>query len=292
VFKINTLFASFTTLHSFTGSDGAYPNSGLTLSGSVLYGTTSYGGSNYDGTVFKVNTDGTSYTVLKDFAYSDGSPSGTLTLSGSALYGTTAYGGNSSLGTVFQVNTDGTDYTVLKHFASDGSYPYAGLTLSGTVLYGTTGGGGSGGNGTVFAVNTDGTGFLNLHNFTASAYPYYTNSDGVAPEAKLILSGNTLYGTAAYGGSSGNGTLFAIKTNGTGFTTLYSFQALDTNTFANSDGSSPRGVVLSGNTLCGTAAYGGSSGDGTVFASIPMARDLRPCIALLASPTEVFRLPG
>ena len=41
----------------------------------------------------------------------------------------------------------------------------------------------------------------------------------------LILSGNTLYGTAYYGGSAGNGTVFALNTNGTGFTTLHTFTA-------------------------------------------------------------------
>ena len=40
---------------------------------------------------------------------------------------------------------------------------------------------------------------------------------------RLILSGNTLYGTASSGGSSGDGTVFAVNTDGTGFTTLHSF---------------------------------------------------------------------
>ena len=47
---------------------------------------------------------------------------------------------------------------------------------------------GSAANGTVFAVNTDGTGFTNLYSFT-------DGSDGANPNAGLILSGNTLYGT-------------------------------------------------------------------------------------------------
>ena len=100
------------------------------------------GGSSDAGTVFKVNTDGTGYTVLKNFTGSDGAdPScGPDVLSGSTLYGTTHYGGSSDDGTVFKLNTDGTGYTVLKNFTgSDGAYPYAGLTLSGSVLYGTTG---------------------------------------------------------------------------------------------------------------------------------------------------------
>jgi uncharacterized repeat protein (TIGR03803 family) len=92
-----------------------------------------------------------------------------------------------------------------------------------------------------------------------SVFPI-SNSDGASPYAGLILSGNTLYGTTFYGGTSGYGTVFAINTDGTGFTTLYSFTQ-------GSDGCCPKAVlILSGNTLYGTAELGGSSGNGTVFA--------------------------
>jgi uncharacterized repeat protein (TIGR03803 family) len=178
---------------------------------------------------------------------------------------------------VFAVKTDGTGFTTLYSFTqdpnfphtSDGNNPAAGLVLSGNTLYGTAGGGSSR-EGTVFALKTDGTGFTNLYSFTAvrSSYPYI-NSDGGGPEG-LILSDNTLYGTAYYGGSSAAGTVFAINTDGTGFTILHSFTAIHNNT--NSDGASPRGrLILSDNTLYGAAYQGGSSGNGTVFSiSLPV----------------------
>ncbi len=130
-----------------------------------------------------------------------------------------------------------------------------GVILSGNTLYGTTMGG-SGSFGTIFAVNTDGTGFATLYSFT-------DGSDGAYPQAALTLSGNTLYGTASQGGSavgtSGSGTVFAVNTDGTGFTTVHSFTARSGN--ANSDGASPwAGLILSGNTLYGTAANGGEFG--------------------------------
>jgi len=65
----------------------------------------------------------------------------------------------------------------------------------------------------VFAVNTDGTGFTTLHSFTAggtNSSGVFTNSDGAYPQAGLILSGNTLYGTASSGGGSGSGTVFSL----------------------------------------------------------------------------------
>src|SRR5262245_59218288 len=68
-----------------------------------------------------------------------------------------------------------------------------------------------------------------LHSFTLPLPAYheshllYTNSDGAYPYAGLALSGDTLYGTAFYGGGSSAGTIFAVNTDGTGFTTLHSF---------------------------------------------------------------------
>ena len=151
---------------------------------------------------------------------------------------------------------------------SDGANPWAGLILSGNTLYGTALGGGNSGWGTVFAINTKGTGFTNLHSFTAASGSNYTNSDGANIRGGLLLSGNTLYGTASGGGSWGNGTVFAINTNGNGFTNLHSFTALDVATdTTNGDGANPyAGLILSGNRLYGTAQWGGTSGNGTVFA--------------------------
>ena len=82
------------------------------------------------------------------------------------------------------------------------------------------------------------------------------------PEAGLVLSGHTLYGTAYNGGSKNFGDVFSINTSGTGFTTLYSF----TNGV---DGFSPgSGVILSGNTLYGTASGGGTNGVGTIYSLV------------------------
>jgi uncharacterized repeat protein (TIGR03803 family) len=50
--------------------------------------------------------------------------------------------------------------------------------------------------------------FTTLHSFTALASS--TNSDGAKPYVGLILSGNTLYGTAQLGGSADAGTVFSL----------------------------------------------------------------------------------
>jgi uncharacterized repeat protein (TIGR03803 family) len=215
----------------------------------------------------------------------DDNPNAGLLLSGSTLYGTalgSAYngGGKSSnlSGAVFKLNTNGTGFTNFYLFSlvdqssltnTDGANSAAQLVLSGNRLYGTTERGGfyksgSFASGTVFAINTDGTGFTNLYNFSAevvNGLGYYTNKDGVNPSAGLVLSGSKLFGTTSAGGIWGSGTVFAINTDGTGFTNLYSFNP------TNGDGSGQKSsLILSSNTLYGTAQSGGSSGNGTVFA--------------------------
>jgi len=252
---------TFRTLYSFTGgSDSAGPG-WLISSGNTLYGTAG-------GTLFSVHTDGTGFSTF----YSGSNSPNDLILSGGFLYGAGGDGDYGS-GTVVAIHTDGTGFTTLYSFTptsgfpdyvnSDGAFPQ-GLILSGNTLYGTTTRGGNG-SGTVFSINTDGTGFTTLYSFGAlSPGPPYVNSDGAWPGI-LILSGNSLYGTAHVGGSSGNGIVFTLNTDGTGFKTLHSFTAIDSNDH-NADGAFPRaGLILSSNTLYGTADFGGSLGSGTVF---------------------------
>ena len=107
-FKMNIDGTGFQILHNFGPGnvDGNTPEDSLTLSGSTLYGMTPFGGTDGNGTVFQMNTDGTAYQVLHNFAY--GSPEGTepfgsLTLDGSTLYGMTWQGGANGNGTVFSL---------------------------------------------------------------------------------------------------------------------------------------------------------------------------------------------
>jgi uncharacterized repeat protein (TIGR03803 family) len=298
VFAVKTDGTGFMTLHSFNYLDGASPYAGLILSGDTLYGTVHRGSGagavqgNGDGAVFAIRTNGTGFTNLHSFTGGSdgGGPLGRLILSGNTLYGTAGYGGSSGVGTVFALNTNGTGFTTLHSFAaathsccaglycyclinSEGAYPYAGLILSGNTLYGTANQGGSSGQGTVFSVNTDGTGFTNLHSFTvpSAPYPVYlggSNSDGANPQEELVLSGNTLYGTAHFGGRFGYGTVFSVNTDGTGFTNLHSFTG--------TNGANPNGLILSGSTLYGTAG-------GTVF-----NLSFRPQLTITPSGTNVI----
>jgi uncharacterized repeat protein (TIGR03803 family) len=227
VFAVNTDGTGFTNLHGFSGTDGASPFASVILVGDSLYGTTSDSGTSGSGTVFALNTNGTGFRTLYRFTAippypspstnEDGySPQAGLVSGDKTLYGTTSGGGIAGFGTVFSLNTNGTGFQVLHSFTggSEGASPSR--ILCGNTLYGTTlgdiVGGGTTERGTVFAINIDGTGFHTLYTF-AELPPFpgpYTNSDGGNPKS-LILSGNTLYGTTLYGGSSGYGTVFSIS---------------------------------------------------------------------------------
>src|SRR5262249_36087498 len=119
-------------------------------------------------------------------------------------------------------------------------------------LYGMTHLGGTGSEGAVFKVRTDGSGFAVLHSFTGS--------DGAGPYGGVVLDASGyLYGTTGGGGAPNLGTIFKVKPDGTGFSTLYSFSG--------SDGALPYATpILDGSGyLYGTTRDGGASSLGNVY---------------------------
>ena len=260
--------AEYRILHNFAGgtNDGATPLGSLIQSDSFLYGMTMSGGGSGNGTIFRMNTDGTGFQLLRSFAgpSSDGSrPYGSLLLSGSTLYGMAGSENSSYNGTLFKIGTDGADFQVVHRFAGppdDGKWPYDSLIQSGPTLYGMTVAGGSHYNGsstwggTVFKVNNDGTDYQVLHNFGGGA------NDGQWSPGNLILSGSNLYGMTFGGGGSGLGTVFKIGADGTGFQLLHSFAG------GYNDGSKSHGsLIQAGDALYGMTNAGGSSNKGVVF---------------------------
>jgi uncharacterized repeat protein (TIGR03803 family) len=290
LYSVQTDGSHFTTVHTFSSpyvtplnfinGDGAKPQQTLALQSNVLYGTTSEGGPGGYGTVFKVNTDGTGFTNLYYFrGGSDGiNPQGGVVVVGNTVYGSTTGGGTVGAGTVYRVNTDGSGYKIMHNFsgaATDGGIGVGGLVQSNGMLYGTTrGGGGTNGHGVVFALSTNANGtaagYSNLYVFHGNPTPgnVSSNNEGASPEAGVVLSGDTLYGTTSAGGTNGAGLVFSIRTDGTHYTALHIFSYANPNgANTNSDGSDPLcALALSGNTLYGTAGAGGTNGNGTVFA--------------------------
>jgi len=103
VFQINSAVQppALTTLYSFAGSDGSYPQAGvIQASDGNFYGVTTEGGANGDGTAFEITSSG-ALTTLYSFCFQSGctdgeGPYGELAqVSTGTIYGTTYFGGAS-----------------------------------------------------------------------------------------------------------------------------------------------------------------------------------------------------
>lgn len=137
-----------TVLHRFRGTyDGRDPRAGVVLDGSGnLYGTTySGGGYDDDGTVYRIDSDGTE-TVRHAFSgapYDGTRPEAALLQDSEGnLYGTTSTGGASDKGTVFKLALDGTETLLHSFNGDDGATPVASLIFVNGYLYGTAATGG------------------------------------------------------------------------------------------------------------------------------------------------------
>ncbi|MGC3959977.1 MAG: hypothetical protein QM813_19240 [Verrucomicrobiota bacterium] len=194
-------------------------------------------------------------------------PTTGLAWSGSLLFGTTLNGGAQGLGTAFYLNADGSNFVAFRSFAvaPDANNPSGEFFLSGNQFFGTSLSGGNNGAGTVFAIQTNGNISVLRHFFVVAA-DTATNSGGASPAAALTLAGGTLYGIATAGGANGNGTIFALTTNGVTFSVLHDFSLLDAHAGANAAGATPwGGLLLRGDRLYGTASAGGGGGNGVIF---------------------------
>ncbi len=222
VFRLDKDGSNYRLLHSFGGSgDGKWPYAGVVEGNDgALYGTTHEGGATNAGTVFRLNKDGSAYSILHNFGLEGDptlegkNPTGPV-MEGSdgALYGTAYAGGGLDKGTVFTINRDGSGYRGVQSFGGSifnhlgGAFPWGGLVEgSDGALYGTTLYGGTNATGTVFRLTKDGTETETLYNFGTPQ-----GTDGQNPRAGLTRGNDgVLYGTTQKGGPSGAGVLFRL----------------------------------------------------------------------------------
>lgn len=174
---------------------------------------------------------------------------------------------------VVREGTAQTNYRVLHHFDGwDGSAPYGHLISVGGRLYGMTAGDSIRNMGMVFSIAPDGSDYTLLHHFAGQP------NDGQWPHGSLFFQDDTLYGITWAGGcastacpnrdSTGCGTLFSHKTDGSGYNVFWEFACGGGDDYA----SLPNAHFISdGNRLYSTASTGGPDEypGGVVFAVQP-----------------------
>ncbi len=257
IFKIKPDGSSFSKLFDFSDTvDGSNPYVSLISDGTFLYGMTNKGGTNNLGVLFKIMPDGTGDTVLLNFngGVNGSYPTGDLFYDGTFLYGMTSQGGAYNRGTMFKILTDGTGYFKLIDFGSgvNGKYPLGNLNSDGTFLYGMTSQGGPANLGTIFKIMGDSTGYSILQDFSGFA-------NGNHPRGSLISDGSFLFGMTTGGGINGNGIIFELMSDGSGYSKLMDFSGNSNapNSFAS--------LISDGTFLYGMTPDDGLNDMGTVF---------------------------
>ncbi|HEY2586833.1 MAG TPA: choice-of-anchor tandem repeat GloVer-containing protein [Tepidisphaeraceae bacterium] len=272
VFEIPNGSGALSTLATFNSTTtGSVPGGNLVLDSSGdLFGTTASGGANGAGTVWELPKGSTSVTSLADFSpdtvngvsENPGTKHIAMDTHGN-LIGTTASGGANGFGTVWELPKGSQSIQTLAAFNG-----FNGMTPTGNVavdrfgdIFGVTQFGGASfksqatpqGTGTVWEVPASGGQIANLASFT-------NRSGGAAPAGGVVRDQNgNLFGTTAFGGAAGAGTVWEIPNGSTNLTTIQ--------TFAGTNGANPRGdlVTDSFGNVYGTTSAGGPDQGGTLF---------------------------
>jgi uncharacterized repeat protein (TIGR03803 family) len=152
--------STITPLASFNGTNGAFPNGGVTFDAhGNLFGTASNGGPGFNGpgtgpgTVWELAKGSGTITPLATFDINGDRPLAGVTFDAHGnLFGTAVGEGASGAGTVWELSQGSSTITPLDSFNhTNGAFPIGGVTFDANGnLFGTAQEGGASGNGTVW----------------------------------------------------------------------------------------------------------------------------------------------
>ncbi len=203
---------AFSVLYAFKGgADGGYPVSPLIVGADGrLYGTS------YPGVAFRVTPHGDFSVLTKIPTTSNGA---LLQAADGTFYGVTEFGGRYGAGTIYRI--DGSSCTVLHSFdGASGSYPVGGLAEGADGnFYGTTSAGGRRNAGVIYRVTPAGAFSVVVHFEIGRGGGGYQSFGGLVAGAD-----GELYGVTIWGGTNGDGVIFAVTPNGA-YSVLHNFEA-------------------------------------------------------------------
>lgn len=259
IYSIKKDGTGFAVHHEFTTATGFRPQSKLIYFDGRLFGITSEGGDHNAGVLFTINTDGTGYRVLHHFetgSIPTGSVFGNISIADNGrIFGQfyQFYANGFPYYRLFKIDSSGTNFEPFfqvdqrehGHFNQD-------VLLDGEDIYLTTMEMGRHDGGVLSYADTSG--------FASSLYQFGQSLNGFRPRYGLIRgSDSKLYGVTLIGGTTGNGIVYSMNENGSGFFKVHEF--------ADNEGYEPSGKLLeaSDGKLYGVCHYGGATNTGTIY---------------------------
>ncbi len=240
LFSFDPVTADFDTEYEFLSivgaQDGQYAMGYVAHVGSAVYGTTKGGGALSSGVVWRHTASGITSRVMVP-ATDGAAPYGGLTADRDGLlHGMTYANGPNGRGVYFTVHPTTMAFTVvapfpgftLNAYGNDNTPIQSPLLLSDGSLIAIREFGGAYGTGLIVRLHptTGITVLRELDNILLSTTPRFANATGAMPNGQLAEGRDGLiYGTSAYGGASGSGSIWRIARDGSLFELLYSFPA-------------------------------------------------------------------
>jgi len=225
-----------------------------------LWGMTHQGGTNFSGAAFKINGDGSNFSVIHNFTWATGDmPPCKFTLynNNGLLYGITYI--DPHWGTIFSMDTISYTFTVLHNFNN----PILGVDPIGSLILGS--------NNKFYGISltptTDSGGVLFCFDPATNIYTvahYFTDSAYCAENLTLMQSNNGLiYGSLQSGGSNHHGLIFSFDPISSSYTDVHDF---DTSIFNNpSIYSFPHFIQATNGLLYSLSPHGGDYNYGEIF---------------------------
>ncbi|MEQ9169483.1 MAG: T9SS type A sorting domain-containing protein [Marinoscillum sp.] len=256
IFEFNANTGDYTVKHTFSYTDGSYPEGSLIKAANgKLYGLIKDGGANEEGAMFEYDPNTATYTKLHDLdeGVTGAYPTNTFfEASNGKLYAPITAGGATNYGTI--VEFDPATNILLKRAdfngTGNGDSPEYSLVERSGKLYGITKYGGLNNGGVLFEFDINTFALINLYDFPNGARPECT---------PVIASNDKLYGLTTGSGLNGSGELFEYDFNTSTFN-----NKVQMDDFGLEDGI---GTLLeySNGKLLGISQDGGANGYGAIF---------------------------
>ena len=216
-----------------------------------LWGMTKDGGIDDNGVIFKINPDGTGYSLQKEFITDirGTDPMGSLMEYNGKLYGMTSDDGFDDHGVLYEYDPANGKYTKKINVAGNA---YGSLMEYNDKFYGMTYNGGANNLGVLFEYDP-------ANGSLSTKIDFAGDANGANPFGSLTEYNGKLYGMTRYGGVNNLGVLFEYDLANGNLSKKIDFAGV-------SNGANPQGSLLAYNgKLYGMTRYGGATQFGVLF---------------------------